>query len=147
MVPQSRWPSLARDLAIHRVPGSPIDLGDIKGVYGVEEAELVALVKLPAFAAMVRAEMRNVEAAGSKAVAQYRASTLAAALSEKLYRDATEGEMKTADELKFLELQMKAAGYMDSGERGSPQVSITNVNAYAPPVPRLANPKLRHLEA
>ena len=143
---QSRWPSLAQDLAIMTVPGSPIpDFNFIHQVYGTTDDELKEIIKIPEFQQMYKSELDRCKAQGSRAGQIYRFSSLSQALSEKLYRDATTGIMEAKDALKLLELLMKAAGLSDDK---STQVN-TQVNVgVALPLPKnLDNPKLKHLEA
>lgn len=139
-----RWPSLAQDLAIMTVPGTPLtDLQAIYDTYGVDEQSLKELLAVPEFQNMFKTELERCKAQGSKAGVLYRFGTLSQALSEKLYRDAIASQMEMKDAIKFLELLLKAGGMLNDKE----QSVNTQVNVgIALPVPQgLKNPKLNHL--
>lgn len=139
-----RWPSLAQDIAVMYVPGSPIDsLDRIYTSYGIDESELNELLKVPLFQQHFQTSVRELQAQGNKAGAMYRAGTLAQGVSEKLYRDFMEGQMKAPDAIKFLDLLYKASGMMDKAQ---PQVAVQVNNAVQLPIPKgLDNPKFAHL--
>lgn len=145
-VQKTRWPSLAQDLAVLSIPGSPLDIADIYRIYNTTETEVAAMLTDPEFRKLVVTASRRFEAYGDKAAAVYRASTLAQGVSEKLYNDFMAGDVKPQDAVKFLELLYRASG-LDSGQKG-PQVAVQNNMTVQLPSPAgLTNPKFNHLLA
>lgn len=137
---QTQWPSLARDLAILTLPGSPVDMQDIFNTYGLDRASLTEILQNPAFLSMFDKEMSLCERAGDKAVVRYRATTLSQALAEKLFKDAINSTMEAKDALKLLDLLLRASGITEE-DKTSPVAVQTNVNV-ALPLPNVA--KLSH---
>lgn len=141
-----RWPSLAQDLAIMTVPGTPItDLSMIYGSYDLSEADLKEILTIPAFQEMFQKELENCKAQGSKAGVAYRFGTLSQSLSEHLFRAAMEGDLEAKDAIRLLELFLKASGL---SETAAPAQVATQVNVgISLPLPHgLSNPKLDHLK-
>lgn len=143
---QLQWSSLAYDLAVMTVPGSPIkELDQLVRSYGLNTRQLKDLLTIPTFQAMFKKALQTVEAQGTKAAHIYRATSLSQALSEKLYRDAMDDDkkMKAQDAIKLLELLLKSATLLDGKDT---QVNVqTNVALSLPT--GLDNPKLKHLGA
>ena len=142
---EMRWPSLARDLAVMSAPDSPItDFSAIYSTYNLDEPTLASILTVPKFQTMFKKAMEDMKAQGSKAGSMYRAGTLAQALSEQLYREASTGGMKPSESIKLLELFLKASGLL---EKEQAQVNVqTNVGIQLP-IPRgLANRKLKHID-
>lgn len=139
-----RWPSLAQDIAVMAAPGSPIDsLDHIYSSYNIDEDELNELLKVPLFQQHFQTAAQELKAQGSRAGAIYRAGTLAQGVSEKLYRDFLDGQMKAPDAIKFLDLLYKASGMTDKSQ---PQVAVQVNNGVQLPQPvGLDNPKFQHL--
>lgn len=140
---QHRWPSLAQDLAVMTVPGSPLtELDQVCATYGISEKELKEVLTIPAFQALFKTALDGFKSQGNAAGARYRAGTLSQALSEKLFRDASRGDMDAKDAIKFLEILLKTAGLYDSKETTvATQVNV-GVNL---PLPRsLSGGKLKH---
>ena len=107
---QTRWPSLALDLAIMTVPGSPLtELNTIYETYSLTQNELREILNNPYFQQLFNDALEQVKAQGNKAGAAYRAMTLSQALSEKLFRDANGNRMEPKDMIKFYELLLKSA--------------------------------------
>ena len=142
---QVRWPSLARDLAIMSAPDSPLqDIDQVAESYHISVDDIRKLLLLPEFQGMVKDELARVKAEGGRAGAVYRFATLSQSLAEKLYNDAM-GPMESKDAIKFLELILKCAGFMDTKEA---QVNTqVNVGVHLPLPQGLSNKKLAHLEA
>lgn len=142
---QLKWPSLAQDLAVMTVPGSPItDLKDVLDTYGITQDELKEIVKIPKFRDMFETCYNEFKSQGSKAASIYRATSLSQALSEKLFRDAMNGTIDAKDSLKLLELLMKGSGQFSPEEKTQVNTQV-NVGV-ALPIPKgLNNPKLKHL--
>ena len=144
MLAHPKWPSLAQDLAIMTVPGSPItDMSYIYQTYGLNEAALKTVLVIPEFQELFKRELERCKALGDKAATVYRFGSLSQALSEKLFRDAINNEIEAKDAIKLLELLLKASGL---NEDKTPQVN-TQVNVgVALPLPKgLSNKKLQHL--
>lgn len=142
---QLQWPSLAQDLAVMAVPGSPIDdLEMIYRTYHLTEEELKAIISVPKFQMMFKDALAGFRAQGNKAGSVYRALTLSHSLAEKLYKDAM-STMEPKDAIRLLELLMKSSGMLD--KEAIAQVN-TQVNVgVALPLPKgLENKKLAHLE-
>ena len=142
---QLRWPSLAQDLAVMSVPGSPIvDLADIYSTYNIDDAELKEIIKVPKFQQLFADSLAEFKAQGSKAAQMYRAVSLSQALSEKLFRDAMGSALDAKDAIKLLELLMRASGQFDQKET---QVNTqVNVGVSLPLPNGLSNPKLNHMK-
>lgn len=138
------WPSLAQDLAVMAVPGSPItDLGVIYSTYNLTEASLMSILQVPKFQMMFKEALSEFRAQGGKAGSIYRARTLSHSLAEKLYKDAMT-TMEPKDAIKLLELLMKSSGIMD---KDTPTVNTqVNVGVSLPLPKGLSNKKLAHLE-
>ena len=143
---QLQWPSLAQDLAIMAVPGSPIeDLGQIYSTYGLTESELKHILQVPKFQLMFKNALAGFRAQGNKAGSIYRALTLSHSLAEKLYKDAM-STMEAKDAIRLLELLMKSCGMLEKDNMT--QVNVQNNVGVQLPLPKgLANKKLAHLEA
>lgn len=139
-----KWPSLAQDLAVMTVPGSPIsDLSYIYRTYGLSEADLKTVLMIPEFQELFKKELERCKALGDRAATVYRFGSLSQALSEKLFRDAISNEMETKDAIKLLELLLKASGL---NEDKTPQVNTqVNVGVTLPLPKGLSNKKLNHL--
>lgn len=139
-----KWPSLAQDLAIMTVPGSPItDMSYIYQTYGLNDEGLKKVLLIPEFQNLFQKELERCKALGDRAATVYRFGTLSQALSEKLFRDAIGNEMEAKDALKLLELMLKAAGL---NEDKTPQVNTqVNVGVSLPLPKGLTNKKLNHL--
>ena len=139
-----RWPSLAQDLAVMSVPGSPIeDLKTVLATYDLSQDDLKNILKTPEFLEMFERELQAVRAEGSRAAANYRYRTLSQSLSEKLFRDATTGTMEAKDAIKLLELLFKASDQF--AKEAQPQVNTqVNVGVQLPLPTGLANKKLAH---
>lgn len=142
---QLKWPTLAQDLAIMSVPGSPIeDLSIIYDTYGITEEELKAIIEVPKFRDLFKNCLSEFKAQGSKAANIYRATSLSQTLSEKLYRDAMNSELEPKDALKLLELLYKASGQLDKQDT---QVNTqVNVGVNLPLPKGLDNKKLSHIQ-
>lgn len=137
-VPQVKWPSLARDLAILTMPYSPVSMQDIFRTYQTDKDEIATLLATPDFVKRFEKEMAVCEQAGDKAVVRYRTSTLSQALAEKLFRDAINDAMKPGEALKLLDLLLKTAGLM--AEDKAPTVAVqTNIALPLPHVDKLAH--------
>lgn len=143
---EPRWPSLARDLAVMYAPDTPItDLSVIYSTYGIDEATLASILTVPKFQSMYRKALDEMKAQGAKAGSMYRAGTLAQALSEKLFNDASDGKMKSAEAIKLLELFLKAGGLLEKEQVA--QVNVQNNVGISLPIPRgLTNRKLKHID-
>lgn len=143
---QTRWPSLALDLAIMTVPGSPLtELNTIYETYSLTQNELREILNNPYFQQLFNDTLEQVKAQGNKAGAAYRAMTLSQALSEKLFRDANGNRMEPKDMIKFYELLLKSAGLLDNKDT---QVNTqVNVGVALPLPTGLNNPKLKHTQA
>lgn len=142
---QLRWPSLAQDLAVMTVPGTPLkELAQIYAAYNITDAELREIIKIPEFQKMFHKEKERCKAEGSQAGVVYRFSSLSQSLSEKLFRDAMDSDMDSKDAIKLLELLLKAARLLDT--KDAPQVN-TQVNVAIPlALPTgLKNTKLAHM--
>lgn len=142
---QLRWPSLAQDLAVMTVPGTPLtDIAQIYATYNITEQDLRNIIKIPEFQKLFKKEQEKCKAEGSQAGVVYRFSALSQSLSEKLFRDAMDSAMDSKDAIKLLELLMKAARLLDS--KDAPQVN-TQVNVAIPlALPTgLKNTKLAHM--
>ena len=138
-----QWPSLAQDLAIMNVPGSPItDFEQVYNSYNITEADLKQILQVPEFQQMFQQELAKCKAAGGRAAQIYRFTTLSQALSEKLYADASRGKLEPKDAIKLLELLLKAAGIADDKQQVNTQV---NVGVSLPLPQGLNNPKLSHI--
>lgn len=139
-----RWPSLAQDLAVMSVPGSPIeDLKTVLATYDLSQDDLKNILKTPEFLEMFERELQAVRAEGSRAAANYRYRTLSQSLSEKLFRDATTGTMEAKDAIKLLELLFKASDQF--AKEVQPQVNTqVNVGVQLPLPIGLTNKKLAH---
>lgn len=141
---QFQWPSLARDLAVMLVPGSPItSLDAIYNTYHITDDELKKILAIPAFQEMFKESVGHFRAQGDRAGQIFRANMLSQALAEKLFSDAMKEALDAKDMLRLLELLMRAAGVLD--QKNVPQVN-TQVNVgVALPLPRgLHNKKLEH---
>lgn len=136
---QYRWPSLARDLAILSVPGSPVDLQDIFNTYDLDKASLTELLQNPTFVKLFEKEARLCEQNGEKAAVKYRATTLSQALSEKLFTVAVQGGMKDSDALKLLDLLLKTAGLLTEDKTTVAVQTNVNMKLPLPHVPKLAH--------
>lgn len=145
---QLHWPSLAQDLAVMTVPGSPItELDQILRSYSISSKQLKEILTIPSFQKLFEKSLKAIEAMGTKAAHIHRATALSQSLSEKLFRDAmADGtRMKAQDAIKLLELLLKSATLLDGKE--SAQVNVqTNVGVALSLPTGLNNPKIRHLE-
>lgn len=141
---QLHWPSLAQDLAIMTVPGSPItELDQILRAYSITSKQLEEILKLPTFKNLFGKSLKQIEAQGTKAAHIHRATTLSQSLSEKLYRDAMDGgRMEPKDAIKLLELLLKSATLLDG--KDAAQVNVQTNVALSLPY-GLNNPKIKHL--
>lgn len=142
---QLKWPSLAQDLAVMMVPGSPVtDLSMIYRTYNLKEDELKGILQVPKFQAMFQDALAGFKAQGNKAGSIYRALTLSHSLAEKLYKDAM-STMEPKDAIRLLELLMKSSGMLE--KEAMAQVN-TQVNVNVPlPLPKgLKNKKLAHID-
>ena len=138
-VTRTRWPSLARDLAILTLPYSPVSMEDIFRTYETDKDEIAGLLANPEFVKRFEKEMAVCEQAGDKAVVRYRTSTLSQALAEKLFRDAMGDVMKPGEALKLLDLLLKVAGLMTE-EKTTTNVAVqTNVTLPLPHVEKIAH--------
>lgn len=143
---QLRWPSLAQDLAVMTVPGSPItSLDAIYKTYNITEDELRDILKVPYFQQLFKNSLETFKAQGSKAGQIFRATSLSQALSEKLFTDALRGDMEAKDSLKLLELLMKGAGLFDKTDGGTQVNTQVNVGLNLPLPKGLRNHKLDHI--
>lgn len=145
-ISQTRWPSLAQDLAVMFVPGSPLNnIEQIYATYDIDEQELRDILDVPEFQALFKKEKAQCKAEGKLAGPMYRFSSLSQSLSEKLFNDAMRSDLDAKDAIKLLELFMKAARLLES-PKDAPQVN-TQVNVSIPlPIPTgLKNPKLSHM--
>lgn len=142
-----RWPSLARDLAIMSAPDSPLASMDaIYATYNVSDTELAQILTIPKFQKLLKEALADMQALGSNAGAMYRASSLAQALSEQLFREASSGQMKAAEAIKLLELFLKAGGLLNT-DKPNQTVNVQNNIGVSLPLPKgLKNKKLRHIE-
>lgn len=146
MLEETRWPSLAQDLAVMSVPDSPItNIQEVCTTYNISMAELKDLLKIPRFAGLLEESADYFKAQGPKAGTIYRTTALSHALTEKIFADSMRGAVESKDMIKFLELLYKASGLM-MPEKDSPQVN-TQVNVGVQlPLPRgLHNRKLQHM--
>lgn len=144
---QTRWPSLARDLAVLTVPDSPLDLKSILRAYELTKDELATILQNPSFMKMFDKEMALCEQAGSKVAVRYRATTLSQALSEKLFRDAVSGVLEPKDSLKLLDLLMHASGIMEEDKTPIAVQSNVQVNLPLPHVEKLSHCFVDAIEA
>lgn len=144
---QTRWPSLARDLAVLTVPDSPLDLKSILRAYELTKDELATILQNPSFMKMFDKEMALCEQAGSKVAVRYRATTLSQALSEKLFRDAVSGILEPKDSLKLLDLLMHASGIMEEDKTPIAVQSNVQVNLPLPHVEKLSHCFVDAIEA
>lgn len=144
---QTRWPSLARDLAVLTVPDSPLDLKSILRAYELTKEELATILQNPSFMKMFDKEMALCEQAGSKVAVRYRATTLSQALSEKLFRDAVSGILEPKDSLKLLDLLMHASGIMEEDKTPIAVQSNVQVNLPLPHVEKLSHCFVDAIEA
>ena len=144
---QTRWPSLARDLAVLTVPDSPLDLKSILRAYELTKEELATILQNPSFMKMFDKEMALCEQAGSKVAVRYRATTLSQALSEKLFRDAVSGILEPKDSLKLLDLLMHASGIMEEDKTSIAVQSNVQVNLPLPHVEKLSHCFVDAIEA
>ena len=144
---QTRWPSLARDLAVLTVPDSPLDLKSILRAYELTKDELATILQNPSFMKMFDKEMALCEQAGSKVAVRYRATTLSQALSEKLFRDAVSGILEPKDSLKLLDLLMHASGVMEEDKTPIAVQSNVQVNLPLPHVEKLSHCFVDAIEA
>lgn len=145
-ISQFHWPSLAQDLAVMLVPGTPLtNIEQIYATYNIDEQDLRELLEIPEFRDLFRKEKAQYKAEGKHAGAMYRFNSLSQSLSEKLFSDAMASAMDGKDAIKLLELFMKAARLLDI-PKDAPQVN-TQVNVSIPlPIPTgLKNPKLSHM--
>lgn len=141
---QLRWPSLAQDLAVMTVPGSPIDdLSVIYNSYHITEDDLQQIIKIPKFQELFRRSLADFQAQGTKAGQMFRATALSQALSEKLYNDAMASELEAKDSIKLLELLMKASGILDKTPEATVNTQV-NVGVNLPLPHGLTNQKLKH---
>ena len=138
-VPQTRWPSLARDLAILTLPYSPVSMEDIFRTYETDKDEIAQLLATPDFVKRFEKEMSVCEQAGDKAVVRYRSSTLSQALAEKLFRDAINNDMKPGEALKLLDLLLKVAGLMTEDKVAANVAVQTNIALPLPHVEKIAH--------
>lgn len=139
-----RWPSLAQDLAVMSVPGSPIeDLKTVLATYDLSQDDLKNILKTPEFLEMFERELQAVRAEGSRAAANYRYRTLSQSLSEKLFRDATTGTMEAKDAIKLLELLFKASDQFAKEVQSQVNTQV-NVGVQLPLPIGLTNKKLAH---
>ena len=139
-----QWPSLAQDLAIMTVPGSPIDSLDIiYSTYHIDEETLQQILKVPYFQTLFQQALSVFRAQGGKAGHMFRAGSLSQSLSEKLYSDAMSNAMEAKDMIKFLELLMKSAGILGKDSEATVNTQV-NVGVQLPLPQGLNNPKLKH---
>lgn len=139
------WPSLAQDLAVMTVPGSPItELDQILRSYGISSKQLKEILTIPTFQDLFKKSLQAIEQQGTKAAHIHRATTLSQALSEKLFSNAMTDKIEAKDAIKLLELLLKSATLLDGKE--SAQVNVqTNVGVALSLPQGLNNPKIRHL--
>lgn len=139
----TRWPSLAQDLAVMYVPGSPItNIQQILETYGLTPAELKQIIEIPKFKEMVEIEQERFRSQGAVAGAKYRFGTLSQALAEKLYRDANDNKIDAKDTIKLLDLLLKASGVTE--EKGTSVNTQVNVGVQLPLPKSLKETKLKH---
>lgn len=144
---QTRWPSLARDLAVLTVPDSPLMLENILSAYNLTKEELATILQNPNFVRLFDKEISLCEQAGSKVAVRYRATTLSQALSEKLFQDAINGIMEPKDSLKLLDLLMHASGIMDEEKTPVAVQNNVQVNLPLPHVEKLSHCFVDAIEA
>lgn len=130
------------------VPGSPLtDLAAIYDTYDITEPQLQEILKVPYFQDLFKNAITYFKSQGNRAGAIFRATSLAQALSEKLFTQAMNEAMEAKDSLKLLELLFKASGALNQAD-GQPQVNTqVNVGVNLPLPQGLSNPKLKHLTA
>ena len=143
-VQKTKWPSLAQDLAVLSIPGAPLEIDDIYRIYRTTESEIADLLKEHDFSKLVVAAAKRFEAYGDKAAAVYRAASLAQGVSEKLYNDFMQGDVKPQDAVKFLELLYRASG-LDNNQKGAQVAVQNNMTVQLPSPTGLSNPKFNHL--
>ena len=144
---QTRWPSLARDLAVLTVPDSPLMLENILGAYNLTKEELATILQNPNFVRLFDRVISLCEQAGSRVAVRYRATTLSQALSEKLFQDAISGIMEPKDSLKLLDLLMHASGVMDEEKTPVAVQNNVQVNLPLPHVEKLSHCFVDAIEA
>lgn len=130
---REQWPTLARDLALLTIPDSPAkDLDNVRATYGLSKEELKAILAVPYFQKLFARFLEDVQTLDSKGAVKYRAMLLSQSLAEKLYLQASRGELEAKDSLKLLELLFRAASL--DRDAGAAQVN-TQVNI-ALPIPQ-----------
>ena len=142
-----KWPSLAQDLAIMNVPGSPIKgYDDICGAYNITKEELAQVISIPQFQEMFKASLSQFKAEGNKASLKYVTTAQAQSLLDKVYRDMCAGGYDNKDILKFLEMLLKCTGIFDKPAESTVNIQ-NNVGVQLPLPTGLKNKKLDHLVA
>lgn len=138
-----RWASLAQDLAIMSVPGSPIkDIKQILEVYNIDISTIKSLLDDRDFQKMLDAEETRFKAQGPTAGVKYKFGALSQSLAEKLYNDAHNNKMDGKDSVKLLDLLLKASGL--SEDKPAAVNTQVNVGVQLPLPQSLRSTKLKH---
>lgn len=130
---QLRWPSLAQDLAVMTLPGTPLtEIDGVRKKYGLSDADLKHIITIPYFQRLFNDELAKFQQQGSKAVGRYQTGILAQSLTQKLFNDVMDPTTKVEarDALKLLELLLKAGGLLDHPKDGGVTVN-TNIAVQA----------------
>ncbi len=127
--------------------GNTFSVKDIAATYHLEEDDFVALIRLPAFVAIMRSELARIKELGPFAGQRLRAEALATDLQEHLYSRAKSGIMDDKQAVALLGILLKSAGLdmpPDVREQETNKASASvNIAFNLPKLPH--NKKLAHL--
>lgn len=144
---QSKWPSIAQDIALLTVPtsGSATYTGaDIAAYYKLTDTQFTKLIELPQFRTLVEQEVAAAKELGPKAGVRLRAEALSLELQETLFSRAMAGDLDDKLSVQLLGMLMKSAGIDQPPEMVQAQTAHNTVNI-AFNVPKLSNKKLAHI--
>ena len=136
------WPDLAKDLVLISLPGTGTrtTLGMVLKEYRLDLGDLAPILESPRFKALLEAAAARAKSLGHRAGFVLRAEAILAALAEQIYLKAVTPTATLSDVVRaFAAVQQSLSGGSGAGAAGA----TTNILIQ---VPRLDNPKLRHLE-
>lgn len=147
MVEERKWADIAHDIAMLAVPsngGTTYTAADIAKTHHITIEEFNDLLKLPVFATLVQAECKRIKGLGPQAGARIRAEAMALELQESMFKKAIQNQLEDDLSIKLLGMLLKSSGLEQPPEVVKAQSQSNTVNI-AFNIPRINNPKLKHL--
>jgi hypothetical protein len=140
---EARWADLARDL-VHMTlpnPGGHRPLAEVLGAYRLGADDLASIIAAPRFKALLEAEAARAKELGHRAGYVFRAEALLSLLAERMFVLAMGDDATPTDVIRTFTAILQSVGGVEAGRQSGGPVTNIQIN-----VPRLDNPKLRHLD-